>query len=221
MLAIKEIPKDKAESIIKTCAKIAGIGCSFDSSDFLIIGQFLKNHFPRIKSNEISEAFQLYAAGKLYEIIKGKESPIEHYGNFSPKFIGSVLKAYREYKNKENLKVKINFQPKLMLENIVNIKDEQKKAFEFIENVYKENGEFPIIANWSDAFIYAEENKIIQLSKEEKQQIKNKVQGRLKAIKSKEKIERGAFKIRNFTSHDIKIESRKEALMTYLKNNFV
>lgn len=72
---------------LKTCIILSGcVGPTIAEFNFAI--EFVKSNFKNFKLKELHIAFELYALDKL-EVDK-------HFGNFSPKFIGEVMNAYKK-----------------------------------------------------------------------------------------------------------------------------
>lgn len=72
---------------LKTCIILSGcVGPTIAEFNFAI--DFVKSNFKNFKLKELYTAFELYALDKL-EVDK-------HFGNFSPKFIGEVMNAYKK-----------------------------------------------------------------------------------------------------------------------------
>lgn len=72
---------------LKTCIILSGcVGPTIAEFNFAI--DFVKSNFKNFKLKELHTAFELYALDKL-EVDK-------HFGNFSPKFIGEVMNAYKK-----------------------------------------------------------------------------------------------------------------------------
>ena len=72
---------------LKTCIILSGC-VSPTIAEFQFAIEFVKSNFKNFKIKELHTAFELYALDKL-EVDK-------HFGNFSPKFIGEVMNAYKK-----------------------------------------------------------------------------------------------------------------------------
>jgi len=213
-MKLQEIKKEKSKSIIITCAKFAGIGTMPNEDDFIVIGALLKNQFAHLSAKFLISAFEVYASGKL---TAGKEK-IEHYGTFSPKFVGEVIQAYKEYSAKQKQIKRI--EPERMLENNQDPEAEQKRAFDFIKKVYGESSKMPNIANWSDAFKYLEREGLINLTNEDKEklfiQMTKEAEENINAERSLMRPI-SSFLLDATKPSQIKIECRKRAVIDYLK----
>lgn len=153
---------------IRVWAKLSGIGKPLDNEDYELIKLVLKQTFSHLEIKFINNGFVHYAAGKLGEL--------EHYGTFSPKFVGLIIKAYKEL-NRVNRTIK-QLKPievAKQLENKVNPLEENKRAFDFIKRVFEKDNELPTIANWAQAFRHAEMEGLIILSKQEKKELYNQL----------------------------------------------
>ena len=189
-----------------------GIRSSLSEQELQIIAEFLRDEFKNLTLKDISRAFNLYAAQKL-------EFKNSHFQSLDNVFIGNVLESYKEFKRKANLKPKGYIPVEKQIENKLDPKHEQEKAFKFIEKVYLETGKFPNIANWSEAFIYAEEKGIINLSIEEKEKIKQLIILQDKQEKFQRRQETG---IKNIVSKlkpfELKVRCREQAIINHFKN---
>jgi len=136
--------------ILKSAVQV-GINGTMDDLTMNLLLDFVKNYYGNLEIEQYSKAFELYAAQKL----DYKEKP---YNNFSTAFVGLILNSYKEWLRKANLKPKAYIPATHQLGNDLDPILEMEKAFNFIERIYKDSGEFPIIANWSDAFLYAQAN---------------------------------------------------------------
>jgi len=212
MKKIKESQDKEITFYILKSAVQVGINGSMDDLTINLLLDFVKKYYSNLQINQYSEAFELYAAQKL----DFKEKP---YNNFSTIFVGLILNSYKEYLRKANLKPKPYIPPSHQLENKVNVAEEMEKAFNFIEKVYKEKGEFPIIANWSDAFIYAELKGFIKLRVKDKQDLKVQVLSIIKSKQLQKRLDTGIKGNSNeFEDGNLKVQCRKRALINYLQS---
>tara|TARA_R100000951_G_scaffold56989_1_gene47837 strand:+ start:395 stop:1033 length:639 start_codon:yes stop_codon:yes gene_type:complete len=196
--------------ILKSAVQV-GINGTMDDLTMNLLLDFVKNYYGNLEIEQYSKAFELYAAQKL----DYKEKP---YNNFSTAFVGLILNSYKEWLRKANLKPKAYIEPTHQLENNQDPIIEMEKAYKFIQRVYKDSGEFPIIANWSDAFLYAEANGLINLSLEEKQQIKKEVIEEIKLNQVQKRLETGVKgSVSEFEYKNVKVLCRKKSLMRYIR----
>ena len=212
MKKIKESQDKEITFYILKSAVQVGINGSMDDLTINLLLDFVKKYYSNLQINQYAEAFELYAAQKL----DFKEKP---YNNFSTIFVGLILNSYKEYLRKANLKPKAYIPPSQQIENKVNVAEEMEKAYNFIEKVYKEKGEFPIIANWSDAFIYAEVKGLIKLSVNDKQNLKIQVLSIIKSRQLQKRLDTGIKGNSNeFEDGNLKVQCRKRSLINYLQS---
>jgi len=209
-MKIEKLSKGKIESHIKVWAKYSGIGFDLEKDDYAVIKSLLNSRFNHLSLKLINDAFLNYSAGLL-----GK---IEHYGTFSPKFVGSVIQAQKEKSRLNNTIITIDASHQI--EHKVNKEEENKGAFEFIARVKKDTGEFPVIANWSGAFLYAEKEGIINLTSDQKEKIRDEV---VKDIEAQIKYNRSVMKdfsglVKELDPGNIKNECRKKAMIVFFAN---
>ena len=211
MSKIKESDDKQLTFYILKSAVQVGINGSMDDLTMNLLVDFVKKYYGNLEIKQYAEAFELYAAQKL----DFKEKP---YNNFSTAFVGLILNSYKEWLRKANLKPKTYIPPSHQLGNDLDPIAEMEKAYKFIERVYKDSGEFPIIANWSDAFLYAEANGLINLSGEEKQQIKKEVIAEIKLKQVQKRLETGVKgSISEFEDKNVKVLCRKKSLMRFIQ----
>jgi len=211
MKKIKESQDKELTFYILKSAVQVGINGSMDDLTMNLLVDFVKKYYGNLEIKQYAEAFELYAAQKL----DFKEKP---YNNFSTAFVGLILNSYKEWIRKANLKPKAYIPPTHQLGNDLDPIAEMEKAYKFIERVYKDSGEFPIIANWSDAFLYAEANGLINLSGEEKQQIKKEVIAEIKLKQVEKRLETGVKgSISEFEDKNVKVLCRKKSLMRFIQ----
>ena len=212
MKKIKESQDKEITFYILKSAVQVGINGSMDDLTINLLLDFVKKYYSNLQINQYAEAFELYAAQKL----DFKEKP---YNNFSTIFVGLILNSYKEYLRRANLKPKAYIPPSHQIENKVNAAEEMEKAYNFIEKVYKEKGEFPIIANWSDAFIYAELKGFIKLSVKDKQELKMQVLSIINSKQLQKRLDTGIKGNSNeFEDGNLKVQCRKRALINYLQS---
>jgi len=211
MSKIKESDDKQLTFYILKSAVQVGINGSMDDLTMNLLIDFIKNYYGNLEISEYSKAFELYAAQKL----DYKEKP---YNNFSTAFVGLILNSYKEWLRKANLKPKAYIPPSHQLGNDLDPIVEMEKAFKFIERVYKEEGKFPHIGNYSDAFLYAEKNGLITLSLEEKKQIEKEVIQEIKRKQETKRLQTGIKgSLSEFEDKNIKSLCRAKVIMQYIK----
>jgi len=211
MSKIKESDDKELTLYILKSAVQVGINGSMDDLTMNLLIDFIKNYYGNLEISEYSKAFELYAAQKL----DYKEKP---YNNFSTAFVGLILNSYKEWLRKDNLKPKAYIPPSHQLGNDLDPIVEMEKAYKFIERVYKDEGIFPHIGNYSDAFLYAEKNGLITLSLEEKKQIKKQVIEEIKNKQVQDRLKTGIRgSISEFEDNNVKVLCRKKILIRFIK----
>lgn len=133
-----------------------------------IIIDSLLTVYPNYLVVDFDKAFTLHSMGNL----EAKED--KPYGELSCLFIGSVLKSFEDYKRKEAAKPKLKL-PEQLEQLPPPTKDEEKEAFEFIKDVFMNEGRLPLIANWKEAVNYMTNENLIPNTKEYRQGIAKEV----------------------------------------------
>ena len=188
-----------------------GIRDQLQKGELQIIFEFMDSQFSSLSLADTNQAFILYAAKKL-------EYDKSHFQSLDNFFIGSVLKSYKEYIRKENMKVK-PIPVELQLENKVDLKFEMKRAFEFIKKVYQEEDKFPSPGNWSDAFLHAESIGLINMSSKEKKDLFNQTVIDIKKKQLDTRLTTGVKgSSTEFEEGNVKVQCRKKALIKYFIN---
>lgn len=190
-----------------------GIREPLESDELQVIYEFVHEEYKSLSLKDIDKAFRLYASQKL----DFKDS---HYQSFDNVFIGKVLISYQEWLRKDNLKPKVYIEPSHQIGNKLDPIAEREKAFKFIDKVWSDKKSFPIIANWSDAFLYAEESNLISLSNDEKIKIKEEVELDIKKDYLDQKSLKGLVESFNLflEKASLKTECRKKTLQKYFIN---
>jgi hypothetical protein len=125
----------------------------------MLMAKFVMYEFATMTMAEMEDAIFKAKAGKL-------NCNAADYNKLSIDFLGRILGAYKEFKEKNNLIVLAN---ELEATNRLEYTpDLGKKSVEFIESVYEKDGKEPYIANWTSAFKHLEETGVIVLSNDEK-----------------------------------------------------
>ena len=188
-----------------------GIRDQLQKGELQIIFEFMDSQFSSLSLADTNQAFILYAAKKL-------DYDKSHFQSLDNFFIGSVLKSYKEYIRKENMKVK-PIPVELQLENKVDLKFEMKRAFEFIKKVYQEEDKFPSPGNWSDAFLHAESIGLINMSSKEKKDLFNQTVIDIKKKQLDTRLTTGVKgSSTEFEEGNVKVQCRKKALIKYFIN---
>lgn len=116
-----------------------------------IISEFINEQFPLLKPDDITEAFKLSAAGKLFD--NGKKIEPNTYGQFlSAALVGRVLSAYVDYKKDARSRPSGYDFKRLNEAPVKNITPEE--AYSLILKWVKEDGEFPLAAPYRKCYEY-------------------------------------------------------------------
>lgn len=142
----------------------------------LLLSKWIKDQFGDISMQDVALAFDLVTAKKI-----GAE--IRHYNTFSKQYIGEVLNAFREYRNK---------QMKLFKESESNNQLDVKvktptgeEMYNGIKKIALETGKIMKVADWTGAFNYAWKERIIhRMSEDERNNYRESVEKALKTEKS-------------------------------------
>lgn len=148
-----------------------------DTMQVLIL--WITEQFGDLSMNEMIMAFQMAAAHKLPGAPK-------HYRNFDMQYVGDVLNAYKSYRNQQ-LKIFEDEEAanRAMESNGVSLTGQE--MYDAIKTVVMGKGEIMKMADWSNAFKYAESEGLIdQMTDAEKKKYRDKVAATLKkeAVKS-------------------------------------
>lgn len=215
-MRIKEAKTIELELYILRAAIQSGINGELDELTRNVVTEFLVSQFGNMYLSEYKEAFECYAAKKL-------EFQSEAYNNLSPKFIGNVLASWKEWRRKENLKVPLIGKETLKLENKQDPIHEQKRAFEFIKEVYNKDGNPPLMANYSEAFKHCEREGLIKMDKTAKIElfnlVKSKFEMQSREVKSSGDTKRfNKFVSENLNKPSIALECQRISIIKLLQN---
>ena len=124
-----------------------------------IISEFINEQFPWMKPDNITEAFKLSAAGKLFD--NGKKIEPNTYGQLlSAALVGRVLSAYVDYKKTERSRPS-GYNPNQLGEASVQ-KITPEEAYSMIVKFIKEDGEFPLGAPYRSCYLYLLEKGVVK-----------------------------------------------------------
>lgn len=130
-----------------------------------IISEFINEQFPLLKPDDITQAFKLSAAGKLYE--NGKKIEPNTYGQFlSAALVGRVLSAYVEYQKNERSRPSGYNPNQLPAHETKPITPAE--AHDLILKWCKEDGELPEIAPYGIAYKYLFQNGLVSEATDDK-----------------------------------------------------
>lgn len=132
-----------------------------DANQLLMLGDFIKEHFPTFNAYDLKECISMLASQSL-------ETDAEHYGKISPIYVSKVLKAYQEHKNNVVFKVRENIK-KLKEAEVVPMPNEERIANfkQLLTIAKKENLQgLTYIDSGDSLYNFIKFNKLINLSKD-------------------------------------------------------
>lgn len=209
MKKLRDLSDSGFHKLIMLSSKISGVSNEPTDKDISILIPILREQFGSLDYDFFASAFKNNAVGAYGEIIK------PFYDNFSLAYIGQVIQAAKEHRRKSNIIPKPD-ESKALPEP----ESDPKRSFDFIKKVWDEEGKLPIIGNWKSAFEYAENEGIISLSDEEKNDIKSQVESEVKSsiANARSKMEDYRKLEIDLRPMNVKIACRKRALKDYFEN---
>ena len=164
IIRIKDSEVDQLTPVLFYCMELVGFNPkNLETYQLKIITDFIKGNYPHLKLNEIKEAFDCGVKGLL-------TAEMKHFQSFDSMYVVSIIKAYKEYLQKENAKPKLAAPIEKQLQMTKESKEDfQRNNFETINDWFKEHGEVPMFANWNEAFLHMERVDLIKVSHDEKQ----------------------------------------------------
>jgi hypothetical protein len=160
---LKEFSKEENAilfSLIVRWATYVGVETP-DANQLLMLGNFIKEHFPTFNAYDLKECISMLASQSL-------ETDAEHYGKISPIYVSKVLKAYQEHKNNVVFKVRENIE-KLKEAEVKPMPNEERIAnFKKLLTIAKnENTQgLTYIDSGDSIYNFVKHNKLIELSKD-------------------------------------------------------
>ena len=181
---------------LKTCIQLSG-AVPPTNPEFQFLVDFIIKNYGIFKLKELGAAFELYVLGKL--------DVERNYGSFSPKFFGDVMNEYKKIAVQVRQKVETKLEttvPQVVIDEEQAIKDE-------IEWWGKSKKDWQLINH--TIFDYLWKRKLIKLTKEEADSIKEKVRISIlgKAIKPSEVL---------ISDEQMKTLAKKYSLMLYFNS---
>lgn len=208
VIRINEKTNDEIIQSLLYCIELIGFNPDNITSESLqFIANYIRDNFRFIDFNEIKEGFEHGVKGSL-------DINLQHYQSFNALYVSNVVQSYRRFKAKNNAA------PKKLIE-LPSPKEDPAIHFNFIKLYLKKTKETPMIANWNEAYKYAEESKIIEIPIAKKHLIRLEVIDELKREKQQLKAKRLNFKDIDETLNSeslMRYECRKKALIDYFKN---
>lgn len=163
-------------------SKFLGIKEVPDEEQIVMLIIFVKEHFNNFTIPMVKEAFNLAIARKLPNV-----EP-EHYQNFSPVYVGGILKAYYDYTERAR-RAYISASGKVDADQFVVKKSDAEEGMPSLVKLCVEDPE-RIGTSGEVVYDYLVELKLLELSNEEKKDIMEKA--KLKAIEAAKKQHKGA-----------------------------
>jgi predicted nucleic acid-binding protein len=195
-MGICQCSRIEVKEVLKSCLQLSGTQTP-DLKDFEFIVDFVIDNYGNFRLKELKTAFEMMAADRL---------AVDKHIIFNPRLIGEVMSAYKkiaiEVRKKIEPKSESNV-PKFIIDEEQAIKDEiewwkksKRKDWQLINH---------------QIFDYLWKRKLIKMSKEEADRIKEKVRIAIlgKATKPSEVV---------ITDDQMKILAKKYSLMIYFNN---
>ena len=181
---------------LKTCIQLSG-AVPPTSPEFQFLVDFVIKNYGIFKLKELGAAFELYVLGRL--------DVDRNYGSFSPKFFGDVMAEYK----KIAVQVRNKVEPQEEVKQLPMKIDEELAINDELKWWRQSKKDWQMINH--QIFDYLWKRKLIVMTKEEGDKIKEKVKLSLlgKALKPKDVI---------ITDEQLKILAKKYATMIYFNN---
>jgi hypothetical protein len=181
---------------LKTCIQLSG-AVPPTSPEFQFLVDFVLKNYGIFKLKELGAAFELYVLGRL--------DVDRNYGSFSPKFFGDVMAEYK----KIAVQVRNKIEPQEEVKQLPMKIDEELAINDELRWWRQSKKDWQMINH--QIFDYLWKRKLIVMTKEEGDKIKEKVKLSLlgKALKPKDVI---------ITDEQLKILAKKYAIMIYFNN---
>jgi hypothetical protein len=193
--------------LIRKAAFSVGVSQKIDDMEVNFIAQFMQDEFAHLTLERFDDAFKKCAAGKF-------EAKIEAYNNFSLALVGKVMRAYREFRAKEQLKAQNVPQ---LPESTPKTQDQKGELhWEYFQE-FIQKGEMPTVGQWATALNWGVKNGKIFISKEELIYYKESVKEELyKEAKELQRVDRSEYNVIMNVLQDPK-ELRRECQNRYMK----
>jgi len=193
---ISKCSKIEVAEHLKTCIQLSG-AVPPTNPEFQFLVDFVIRNYGIFKLKELGAAFELYVLGRL--------DVERNYGSFSPKFFGDVMAEYK----KIAVQVRNKVQPQEEVKELPIKIDEELAIDDELKWWRQSKKDWQMINH--QIFDYLWKRKLIVMTKEEGDKIKEKVKLSLlgKALKPKDVI---------ITDYQLKILAKKYATMIYFNN---
>lgn len=139
------------------------------------LAKWIKEHFGDISMQEVALAFDLVTAKKI-------GNNIRHYAEFSQQYIGDVLHAFKTYRAQQ-IKLFEDHQKQKAIEENTSKGATGQEMYEGIKRMALETGKIMKVADWTSAYSYAWNEKLIhRMNEKERQEYK---EGIIEDLKTK------------------------------------
>lgn len=179
-----------------------------------MIVDFICHEFQDYTIEEMKLAFYKAKSRKM-------ECNVEHYNKLDIDYVGKVLQAYRKLRESE---IKLVAAKERGKKKIAPINDDPKVAYNQLKKIYQDENNPMIrlglvLGNWNDAFSYAEEQGLIEITDEEKRDY-------FKTLKITLEEERRELRVTGTKSQreqvdsalkNMQLEARKRLLIAHFK----
>jgi len=194
-MGISKCSKIEVKEVLKSCLQLSGTQ-SPAMGDFDFIVDFVIDNYGNFKLYELKTAFEMMAADRL---------SVEKHIIFNPKLIGEVMSSYKKFA----VEVRKKVQPKIETTVSKFIIDEELAINDEIKWWKQSKKDWQLINH--TIFDYLWKRKLIRLTKEEADTIKEKVRISIlgKATKPSEVI---------ISDEQMKTLAKKYSLMIYFNN---
>jgi hypothetical protein len=194
-MGIGKCSRIEVKEVLKSCMQLSGTQ-SPAMGDFDFITDFVIDNYGNFRLNELKTAFEMMAADRL---------SVEKHIIFNPKLIGEVMSSYKKFA----VEVRKKIEPKIETTVPQSVIDEEQAIKEEIEWWGKSKKDWQMINH--TIFDYLWKRKLIKLTKEEADSIKEKVRISIlgKAIKPSEVL---------ISDEQIKTLAKKYSLMIYFNS---
>ena len=194
-MGIGKCSRIEVKEVLKSCMQLSGTQ-SPAMGDFDFITDFVIDNYGNFRLNELKIAFEMMAADRL---------SVEKHIIFNPKLIGEVMSSYKKFA----IEVRKKIEPKIESTVPQSVIDEEQAIKEEIEWWGKSKKDWQMINH--TIFDYLWKRKLIKLTKEEADSIKEKVKISIlgKAIKPSEVL---------ISDEQMKTLAKKYSLMLYFNS---
>ena len=153
-----------------------GFTKSNSSEITLILAIWIKEQFGDMSMQDVAIAFDLVTAKKI-------GADIRHYNSFSKQYIGEVLNAFKDFRNKQMKLFKESEASKQLEEPKPQVTNQE--MYEGIKRIALETGKIMKVADWTGAYNYAWKEKLIyRMNDQERKEYKLKLEKAIKTEKS-------------------------------------